>query len=170
MLHSSNTYLHWSWLFHSQPRAHLAPLWSLLSMKCIVLGVLEIRHVVNFKAGFLSFSVTPWCVKPMLAWGCGRKFARLHILDFDGEQLWCLPTSVGINWVKLRIYKFFINCHLAEYFSKIVTASLFKVCHIVDKFFNIASMEHTISFNCFKFFLVSTKFWENPETLKIVLH
>ena len=85
---SSNTYLHWSWLFHSQPRAHLAPLWSLLSMKCIILGVLEIWHVVNFKAGFLSFSVTPWCVKPMPAWGCGRKFARLHILDFDGEQVW----------------------------------------------------------------------------------
>lgn len=51
-------------------------------------------------------------------------------------------------------------------FFKIATASSSKVSHIVDKFSSFTSIENTTLFKWYKFFLVSTKYWEKDWNLE----
>ena len=66
--------------------AHLTPLWSLLSLWCIPLVVLEVRLVLNHKidVSFIYYT-TPWGIEPVPNWGCcGSKLARPYLSDFEG--------------------------------------------------------------------------------------
>lgn len=76
---------------------------------------------------------------------------------------WILGFSLSWKWELTSCDAGLTYCVIAP---KIATVSLSKVSCIVDKSSSFVSMEHTISFNCCKFLLVSTTFWKKKKNLK----
>ncbi len=77
---------------------------------------------------------------------------------------WILGFSLSWKWELTSCDAGLTYCVIAP---KIATVSLSKVSCIVDKSSSFVSMEHTISFNCCKFLLVSTTFWKKKKTLNL---